>query len=355
MLPTLTKSVSSLLSDAGNRNIAVAPVNLFIALGMLAEITDGDSRQQILDYAGCNDIESLRTMAKEVWRSHYCKDGATTSVLASSIWLDNDVAVDREAMESLAENYYTSSYQGDMGSDEYTDAFRDWLNEQTGGLLNNQVDSIELDADMLLTLATTVYFQAKWSSEFDASDNTDGIFHGAISDVEVEFMNERDNSYYFWGDNFGAVQKSLANDGGNMWFILPDEGITIDELLADPQLSEFISTGSAWENKKHLMVNLTLPKFDISSQFDVGDKLKDMGIVDIFDTQKANFSAIESKHDALFISAVDHSVRVSVDEEGVSAAAYTAMLLYGARLILFSTAHLFLYLRVIMGYLCLSV
>ena len=143
-------------------------------------------------------------------------------------------------------------------------------------------------------------------------------------------MNERDNSYYFWGDNFGAVQKSLANDGGNMWFILPDEGITINELLADPQLSEFISTGSAWENKKHLMVNLTLPKFDISSQFDVGDKLKDMGIVDIFDTQKADFSAIESKHDALFISAVDHSVRVTVDEEGVSAAAYTAMMLYGA-------------------------
>ena len=115
-----------------------------------------------------------------------------------------------------------------------------------------------------------------------------------------------------------------------MWFILPDEGVTIDELLADPQLGEFIAAGDEWENQKQLMVNLSLPKFDLTSRLDIKEKLRELGIEAVFDPNKAEFSAVKSDYENPYIRSVDHSVRLTVDEEGVSAAAYTEMMMLGA-------------------------
>lgn len=99
---------------------------------MLAELTDGASRQQILDLLGSDSLEALRQQAQAVWRAQYQNDGATTTILASSVWLDEDISYNQETMQTLAESYYASSYQGQMGSEEYTQLLREWLNDQTG-------------------------------------------------------------------------------------------------------------------------------------------------------------------------------------------------------------------------------
>ena len=48
------------------------------------------------------------------------------------LWVEKDTLVDATPINaSLAENYYASAYQGEMGSPELDEALRDWLNEQT--------------------------------------------------------------------------------------------------------------------------------------------------------------------------------------------------------------------------------
>src|SRR5699024_6557756 len=128
---------------------------------MLAELTDGNSRQQILDLVGADSIEDLRTQANAVWNGQYRNDGATTSILASSLWLNEDVSFVEDTMKRLADTYYASSYQGEMGSQELNKALQDWLNAQTGGLLENQVNEITMDPETVMTIATTLYYQAK--------------------------------------------------------------------------------------------------------------------------------------------------------------------------------------------------
>ena len=46
----------------GNR--VYSPLNVYMALSMLAELTDGDSRQQILDLLDTEDMETLREQAR---------------------------------------------------------------------------------------------------------------------------------------------------------------------------------------------------------------------------------------------------------------------------------------------------
>ncbi|HIT29473.1 MAG TPA: hypothetical protein IAC26_01385, partial [Candidatus Scatomorpha stercoravium] len=133
----LTSGAAQFLSGAEGENRALSPVNVYMALAMLAELTEGESRAQLLELLGAEDIEALRETADDVWNAAYRDDGAITSVLASSVWLREDMDYNQETMEALAEYYSASSYRGEMGSGEYDEAYRAWLNEQTGGLLRD--------------------------------------------------------------------------------------------------------------------------------------------------------------------------------------------------------------------------
>ena len=45
-----------------------------MALGMSAEITDGNSRQQILDVLHQKDIDTLRSHSRSIWQANYMDD-----------------------------------------------------------------------------------------------------------------------------------------------------------------------------------------------------------------------------------------------------------------------------------------
>lgn len=322
-------TIPQFLRGAGTENMIYSPLNAYMALSMAAELTDGQGRQQLLDLLGAESIEALRWKASAVWNAHYCNDGATSSVLASSLWLDDTVDYNADTVKALAENYYASSYRGDLQSAEMTDALKAWLNQQTGGLLEEYVEAIEIDPETILSLATTVYFREKWNDEFSASRTETDVFHALTGDVNSEFMYQCPDQNYFWAEKFGATYKYLEN-GDYMWFILPDEGVTVDDVLADSEFTDFLEERSDWENRKRVIIHFYLPKFDASSKMDLTDGLKSLGVTDIFTPGAADFTPIaEGLQDAYF-SEVQHAVRVAVDEEGVTAAAYTAMMEAGA-------------------------
>lgn len=323
-------SIPQFLSDSEGENRVYSPINVYMALGMLAELTEGSSRQQILDLLGADSIEALRKQANGVWNAHYHNDGATTSILANSLWMNQDISFVPETMKTLAENYYVSSYQGEMGSEKFNQALRKWLNEQTGGLLKRQIKDMELGEDDILALASTIYFRAKWSREFSKDETQPGVFHAAAGDITCDFMHSRAADNYYWADHFSAVGQYLKHDGGTMWFLLPDEGVPVEDLLHDPQTMEFLQAPDDWENQKYLRVNRAIPKFDVVSEIDLKKNLQAMGVTDIFDPKASDFSPMTRDADGIAVSQAPHGVRVKINEEGVVAAAYITLSMEGA-------------------------
>ena len=109
-----------------------------------------------------------------------------------------------------------------------------------------------------------------------------------------------------------------------MWFILPDEDKTPADILKDGSYGDLISSDNGedgWQNKKYLKVNLSVPKFDVSSTLNLKDGLSKMGVTKVFDIESSDFSAITSDT-PVYASAVNQSARVEIDEKGVKAAAY---------------------------------
>ena len=320
-----TSSTAQFLSGAGSENVAFSPLNVYIALAMLAELTDGESRAQILSLLGSDSIEALRQQANDLWNASYVDDGATASILASSVWLNENVSFNQDTMDTLAQNYYASSYQGAMGSAEFNKALQDWLNEQTGGLLADQIGGIEMNVETVLALATTVYFRAMWSSEFNEAANTQELFHAPDGVVTVEFMHQSGIGNYYRGENFSAVYRALRNSG-SMWFILPDEGVSVDEVLASDEYMQLMLNPWDWDEVSSPEINLSVPKFDVSSQIDLIDGLKSLGVTDVFDPSISDFTPMTTDVDEIYIKQALHGARVAIDEEGVTAAAYTVMI-----------------------------
>lgn len=317
------RSIQAVLTE-GNENQTYSPLNVYMALAMLAETADGSSREQILDLLGPSAIDDLRTQAGHMWNAHYRDDGLSTTILASSLWLEDSLDYDPDVVQRLAENYYASVYRGDLGSPQVNDLLRSWLNEQTGGLLEEQTQNIELSDRSNLALATTIYYNVEWMDEFSEAKNTDGIFHGPAGDMETVFMNRSMGDAYYWGDRFGAISLDLK-DGGRMWLVLPEEGTSPAQLLENGQVLDLLLGGRKdWENQKHILIHLSVPKFDIVSDRDLIPALEKLGITDIFDPENANFCDLLTKMDDYpYVSQITHAARISIDEKGVLAAAFT--------------------------------
>ena len=318
-------STQAILGDATTENAVYSPVNVYMALTMLAEISTGNTRAQILNALDAKSIEALRTQANSVWNACYRDDGLAMSRMANSLWLNEKIKTGDTS--ALAENYYASVFRGDMSSDEYSEAYTEWLKKETGGFLDDLIGDKKFDSDTVMTLVSTLYFEASWDSKFNKELTAEGVFHSPKGDVTCDFMNQKDSSTYFYGEMYSATYKELGNDG-YMYFILPDENVSISEILSNDEALAFINDPWNVGNNVSCTVNFSLPKFDISMTKDVKSDIEALGITDCFDANNADFSEFFPENNP-FVSKMEHGVRVSIDEESCSGAAYFEVVAWG--------------------------
>lgn len=142
---------------------------------------------------------------------------------------------------------------------------------------------------------------------------------------------------YYWGEDYGAVQMPLEN-GSSMWFILPDEDKTLDDVLRSGEYMQMVSQQYLYTdedaNRKWMKVNLSVPQFDVSAGIDVKQGLQNIGLTHIFDPTSSDFSPsiFPAKDFAVFpyVASIYQDTRVKIDEEGVTAASYIEIVGAGA-------------------------
>lgn len=315
VLPTIFENV-------GEQNLVFSPLSLYMTLSMTSEITDGQTRQQILTLLHQPDIATARSHAKSIWLANYMDDGLSKLVLGNSLWTNSNWEYNQDVMDILASEYFAYSYRGDPSTEEYRKLLGEWINLMTDNMLEEQVSSLELDPDMVLALASTVNYSGKWALPFNESQTKPGTFHAPSGDVTCDFMYTEDAYENYYGEHFTCVaERTLGN--GSVRFILPEEGMTPEALLHDEELLQFL-TSTEWEKQVDTYgIRLTVPKFDISSDIKLNDYLTALGITDMFDSASADFSPLCSQGKGVHITNIVQDTRVMIDEEGCKAASMT--------------------------------
>jgi serine protease inhibitor len=316
------KLFSQLLSESPEENLVFSPVNIYIELAMLAQTAGGETRGELLSLLGAHSVRELREGCRALIEAESMDEAAAKCALANALWLNDSFGYYADTLDLLAEYYGASSFWGDPSDIGFTMAKREWLNEKTNGFLKDSIDPIiqPAERDTLLDLTSTVYLKKDWRTEFKADRNRSMVFHAPAGDGLYMFMVDlMEDERCFIGESFVAGSKSLVS--GEVWFLLPNEGVSIAEALEAGGMEFLLSDKSNAESGR--VIELYLPKFDFSRDFDLMRALSALGLSSCFDSGASDFSNLTQNAGGLCVTDLGHSARILVDEEGVEAGAFT--------------------------------
>lgn len=320
---TFSAQATGLALGGSTENALFSPVSLWFALALCAESAQGETRTALLNALGLPD--SAAQSAKAVYNHLYKDNKIGTLKLSTSLWVNESFPVKQDFLDLAADSFYAHSYICDYTSPKTGKAMGDWLDEATGGLLGGQ--ELPTDPATLMTLFSAIHYSDQWIDEFRQENNTTGDFRNADGTLsEAEYMHRTYGSHgWKCGEGWLSTSLSLKN-GGSMVLILPDEGVSTGEVLADTDTMAAILSGEAeggWGE-----VVLQVPKFEVSDSLDLKPVLEGLGAGIVFDYEQADFSNLSEA--ALGLSSVKQETTLSIDEKGITAAAYTEIIYCGA-------------------------
>ena len=197
-----------------------------------------------------------------------------------------------------------------------------WVEERTEGKIRDLIPPGALDSLSRLVLTNAIYLKGEWSRPFEKRATKEAPFHvTSRQTLDVPMMSQEDRFPYLAGEGLKVLELPYGAGDLSMLVLLPDsiEGLAgLEARLTGDNLTRW---HTALRREK---VRVFVPRFKLTSQFQLADVLKAMGMPLAFTPDRADFSGMDGRRD-LFVSAVIHKAYVEVNEEGTEAAAATGI------------------------------
>ena len=300
-------------------NWLVSPFSLQCALGMLSNGASGETHNEILHTLSLSQYsqEEVNAYFKKLIEGLHTVNSAITVKTANSVWGNAGVPLKEDFQKMNIENYSAMVSQLDFSDPSAVDQINAWCNQTTEGLIPSILDEVNPTATVYLL--NSLYFKARWESEFSPEKTQEGNFTTSSGKViKAHFMQAKRMAAYVENEWFTSTSLSYQNGSYVMRLILPQPEISIDQVLQ--ALSE--SDGNLWKNVVLADINLKIPRFTLENKMDLIPALQALGMKKAF-TNEADFSSMSDI--ATYISLVQQATRLKVYEEGSEGAAVTVI------------------------------
>ncbi|MBR0130792.1 MAG: hypothetical protein IJM08_05780 [Firmicutes bacterium] len=315
------------------KNYLFSPTSFKAALALAVSGAEGETKAQLLKASGFDSAaemdswydsldQAIRLFAERLDREKQefeknkqfmspdakAPDGAFE--IANSVWHNADKpGMMKDSYKSyVAERYDAEANEADSGS--ITDKVNGWCDEKTHGMIPKIADDLSEEASVLIN---ALYLRTSWLARFEEGFTQPGDFScldGTV--VQKEFMRQRQKYAYYEDDDTQLVVMPM-NGNVNAVFVLGSTQGLADK-MAKAEYCEVI---------------VKLPRFEVESSFDhqeFVDFLKARGAdLPFRQDGSADFSAMCEGAD-WFISDIVQKAKIKLDEDGIEAAAVTAIM-----------------------------
>jgi len=305
-------------------NVMISPASVSIALGMAyngAESTTRDAFEEVLNYDGLTR-EEVNEITKELIHVLVTNASGNLLKIANSMWYDEGFPVEPEFI-TLNSHYFDAEVNElDFRQASAVKTINDWVKDKTNGRIDKIIDAI--DPDVMMILINAIYFNCVWEVEFDPDDTHQANFYRENGSLfrQVDMMRLGSTFNVARNDSFDAIELPYKNGKFRMLLFLPDEGVSVDQLVQELDADTWNSWLESFNEVEKFTVRM--PRFEFEFERSLADDLKQMGL-DIAFTDQADFSGISTI--PLLISDVLHKTYIKVNEKGTEAAAVTSVIM----------------------------
>jgi len=336
------KLVQKIVAEDNSRsqNVVVSPFSIHLALSMLyyASPTDSVTHQQLSEGLGLNIQDSTLDTSRYLYnyaqallyyKSTSERYNATVS-LANRIFLKEGSSIKQDYGEVM--KLYQTSVDNTVRFDDGTAEgnINQWVSERTKGLIPELLTPGSLDLNTLMVLVNAIYYKANWLHPFVKALTTaqdfklaDGVGSVRHNDMMIHpRINIRAGFDIEALDGASVLELPYENEDFNMYVGLPEENTiaALNQLAVKFRYAAFKDTLLPGTRP------VAMPKFESNFEANLNQVLKAMGMTDMFDYERADFSDLTDVPEVA-VTQVAHEAVVKVDEAGSEAAAATAAVL----------------------------
>jgi serpin B len=321
---------------AGNpgANVFLSPHSVSIALAMTYAGAKGDTATQMKDVLAFSQEDAATHEAFNALDLALAQRGNETVdekyglpfelSVVNAAWGQTGYPFLDGYLDVLALNYGAGMRLLDFMADP--DACRttinDWVANESHDRILDLLPAGSISSATALVLTNVIYFKANWLDKFDPEKTVDATFTKVDGGtVAVKMMKKSGELMHGTGDGYEYLEVPYVGRNVAMMLILPDAGKfdAVEAALDGASFAGMIA------GSRNAMGKLGLPKFSFEFNASLNDPLKALGMIDIFDSDKADLSGMDGVVGSLYVSLVIHKSFVAVDEEGTEAAAATAV------------------------------
>lgn len=321
-----------LASKSPDKNVIFSPMSISIALAFLSLGAQGTTQTEILEGLKFNLTEipdrEIHRGFQHLLRALHQPSSELQLSVGNAMFVGEQLKLLETFVEDARALYaseaFSTNFQNSAAAEKL---INDYVKNRTQGKIVDLVK--DLDLHTAVVLVNYIFLKAKWKTPFDPRDTFKSKFQVSKSrSVKVPMMNLEDVWVpYFRDDALSCTIVELqytSNDSA--LFVLPDEGrMEAVEAMLLPE------TLRRWTHSLQMrrIDNLYLPKFSISSSYNLEDVLPQLGVREVF-TNQADLSRVTG-HKNLAVSQIVHKTLLDVTELGTEAAAAT-----GSKFVFFS-------------------
>lgn len=315
---SFTYALFSKLQQTENGNIIVSPFSVEQAIGMVANGAKGATLDELLNLNGDESLAALnlRNQNSRTVLDQHANDSITGLKITNSVWHLPSFALLPMFKDSVQLRYNAHIDTTNFAMQQGVERVNQWVSDGTDQMIPSIYD--EPQSDLAISLINTTLFRGHWSGGMHAYLSSKGAFQnadGSGTSVDIVTLNPNNPTRLYMNNEFVAAEAAfITQDYGynyHVLFILPVSAHQMPEL-----------TYEAWtnlmQNLQYVQTRIMAPKFDINYKKELLPTIQNMG-----GFIHGDFSGVSEGN--VFVNSIKHFSRLTLDEDGMSAAAATVI------------------------------
>jgi len=338
-----SKFYNIISQEAKRNNIIFSPICAHTVLSMVYQGAAEETANQFASTLNVPNAKVAATGYNGVLSTLNSLEKVTLHI-ANKVYVMKDFPLKSNFKTVLMESFLSEAESINFAeSIQAANNINQWVQGKTNNKIKDLITPNDLSSSMSsIVLVNAIYFKGNWALPFEKENTRTEPFYISNDDkVECQMMHITKHYFKYREDeqlDAKILEMMYDNRNVSMVIILPNARDGIENL--ESKLA-YVDLSTITQDMRYVQVEVSLPKFKIGTKMNLKRVLEKMGLGNIFNVYKANFSEIaeipdfseisespdflEKKEKKLAVSEVIQKAFIEVNEEGAEAAATTVV------------------------------